>query len=414
MKKLASIITILAIACVCTIGLTGCNKKSVSKQPDKPLSTSIVLGVHENFPQIPYNTSSLYSTIYDSAYSWGNISAVVVDGEPSVQCNWDIQNPGKGINETKKKQLAKNSTNTIVSNLAQVKATVPEIDTLKAIQVGASALNSTADCEKTLIIFDSGLSTAGILNFAEQNILDVPPEVIVEQLNSMHAIPELSDVAVTWIGMGQVCGSQETLPSSYKYKLQNLWNEILKVAGAASITFDASPLPNKENDFELPECSVVPVVTDCLELNASSLPEAIKFDENSSVKFKGDKAEFIDTSAAEQELKPIAEYLCANPTDYIYILGMTATVSGTNYGEELSVARADACKKLLINNGVKESQLICVGLGQTPNPLRVKDTDSNGLQIEELAKANRAVFFIKSDSDLVDKIIKPFMSTNTI
>lgn len=43
MKKLISIMTILAITCVCAIGLTGCNKKSVSKHPDKPLSTSIVL-----------------------------------------------------------------------------------------------------------------------------------------------------------------------------------------------------------------------------------------------------------------------------------------------------------------------------------------------------------------------------------
>lgn len=414
MKKLVSIVMILAITCVCAIGLTGCGGEMVSKQPAMPLSTSIVLGVHENFPQIPYNTTSLYSKIYDSAYSWGNVSAVVVDGEPSVQCNWDIQDPGKNINNAKKKQLAKNSANTMVSNLAQVKATVPEIDTLKAIQVGVDTLSVTPDCDKSLIVFDAGLSTTGVLNFAEQNILDVPVEVIIEQLSNMHAIPNLSEVNVVWIGLGQVCGNQESLPSSYKYKLQTLWNEILNAGGAASITFDTSPLPAKENTFDLPKCSVVPIVADRLEISSVSLPEAVKFDENSSVKFKGDKSEFIDVSAAEQELKPIAEYLCANTNEYIYILGMTATISGTNYGKELSVKRAEACKDLLIKNGAKENQLICVGLGQTPNPLRVNDTDENGLQIEELAKVNRAVFFIKSDSELVETIIKPYIGCETI
>ena len=143
-----------------------------------------------------------------------------------------------------------------------------------------------------MIVFDSGLSTAGILNFAEQNILDVPVDVIIEQLKDMHDLPVLSNVNVTWIGMGQVCGKQDALPSSYKYKLQNLWQEILYAGGAASVTFDTSPLPSEENSFELPECSVVPVVADCLELSSSSLPEAIKFDENSSIKLGDCKIAF--------------------------------------------------------------------------------------------------------------------------
>ena len=76
--------TILAVMCGCVMGLTGCDGGTTSKQLDLPLNTSIVLGVHENFPKIPFNTNSLYSTIYDSAYSWGNVSAIVVDGEEAI------------------------------------------------------------------------------------------------------------------------------------------------------------------------------------------------------------------------------------------------------------------------------------------------------------------------------------------
>ena len=409
MKKI-SIIMIISVLTMCFIGLTGCSKPKEMELK----STSIVLGAHNNFPQIPYNTNSLYTSVYDAAYSWGNVSAVVVDGNPTVQCNYNIQNPGKNINEAKKKQLAKSNASTILSNISQVKATVPEIDTLKAIQLSADTLNTISEGSKSLLVFDSGLSTTGILDFSKQNILDCPPEVIIEQLKTMHAVPCLSGIDVTWVGLGQVCGTQEVLPSSYKHKLQTLWNEILVAAGANSITFDTTPLPLKENDFELPNCSVVPIVADCLELNSNSLPEAIKFDENSSVKFKGDQAEFIDPTAAEDELLPIAQYLCSNPNECIYILGMTATVTGSNYGKELSMQRAEACKKLLLNNGVKETQLICIGLGQTPNPLRVDDTNEQGIQIEEMARLNRAVFFIKNDSQLVEKIIKPYLINTTI
>ena len=93
---------------------------------------------------------------------------------------------------------------------------------------------------------------------------------------------------------------------------------------------------------------------------------------------------------------------------------MTATVTGSDYGKELSMDRAEACKKLLLHNGVKETQLICVGLGQTPNPLRVDDTNEHGIQIEEMARLNRAVFFNKDDSKLVEKIIMPYLTNTTI
>jgi len=154
----------------------------------------------------------------------------------------------------------------------------------------------------------------------------------------------------------------------------------------------------------------VPVVADTLDVDvAESVPDVVKFDENSSVKFKSNKAEFVDEKAAEKELLPIAEYLLAYPDESFYILGMTATVPGGDGGKQLSLKRAEACKELLVKNGVEADRLVCVGLGHTDHPLRADDTDNNGNLIEDAARVNRAVIFATENSELVDTLIVPFI-----
>lgn len=410
MKKILSIILCVTIITSLTVFLTGCGSITEAEKTSKSLS--VVLGVHKYFPKIPLNTSSLYSEVYDCAYSWGSVSAVSVDGNPSVQCNFDIQDPDKNINESKKKQLAENNTTAILSSFSDVAATVPEIDTLKAITVSADSLNSISEnCQKSMIIADSGLSTTGLLSFSEQNLIDMPADSIVEQLESKHALPDLSDIdVITWIGLGQVCGEQNNLSTTYKYKLQELWKKILEAGGASSVIFDSSPLANEENDIDLPECSVIPIVADSLDLSESiideEIPEVIKFDDT-SIQFKANKAEFIDEENTAESLKPIAEFLVSHQDSILYVVGMTATVGDSNSSKELSEQRAEACRNILLKSGADESQLICVGLGYTQNVLRVEDLDDNGELIEDRAQLNRAVFFIKSDSALVDTVINP-------
>jgi len=406
MKKVFFAAVVIVIACICLFGFSGC----VDAREEPEHSVSIVMAVRDNFPKIQYNNESLYETIYDAAYSWGYISAVVADGDPSVMGNWKINNPNKGINDAKRRQLATNCTETIISNLMTFSPDDTEGDTLRAIKISADALNSTDSDIKTLVVYDSGLGTAGVLNFAAKNILGVPAETVVKQLEEDFAIPDLSGIDVVWTGIGQVAGEQETLASSYEHKLEMLWAEILKAAGAKSVNFDRTPLPAVENEGDMPFCSVVPVVADTLDVDvAESVPDVVKFDENSSVKFKSNKAEFVDEKAAEKELLPIAEYLLAYPDESFYILGMTATVPGGDGGKQLSLKRAEACKELLVKNGVEADRLVCVGLGHTDHPLRADDTDNNGNLIEDAARVNRAVIFATENSELVDTLIVPFI-----
>jgi outer membrane protein OmpA-like peptidoglycan-associated protein len=424
MKKLMVTAGVAVIMCVSTL-LTGCGKGSsgsstaTSKVPDSPQSISMVMGVHKYFPVLSLNTESVYSQIYNACYTYGDVSAFVVDGDPYAVCSYNIAEPDKNIDSAKRKQIASSNTEQIMSVLSTASAKTPEIDTLSAISKSADALHSTAgEADLSMIIYDSGVSTTSLLNFATQNIIDEPVDSIVSQLESYHAIPDLTGIDVVWIGLGQTCGDQENLTSNYKYKLQERWAAILEAGGAASVTFDKTPLTAEEYSGELPECSTVPVVVDSLELSElvteDEMPEVIKWDGNSNIQFLSDSAEFVDSETAKSELEPIADYLVAHPEESVYIFGMTATVKGGDLGIDLAKDRANTCKASLIASGVNEDQVITVGLGQLDNPLRTSDVDENGDQIEESAQKNRAVIFVKNGSQLADTLLACADSANEV
>lgn len=413
MKKFIAMSAIAVTMCAAAL-LTGCgtdkNSQKTEITSDLPQSVSMVLGRHAYFPEISLNTESVYSQIYEACYTYGDVSAFIVDGDPYAVCHYELNAPDKKIDSAKRKQLATNNTKQILSTITEASAITPEIDTLTAITKSADTLHGTAgEAQLSMIVYDSGLSTASLLNFAAQNIIEEPVENIIAQLEVLHAIPDLEGIDVVWIGLGQTCGEQANLTSTYKYKLEEIWTAILKAGGAGSVTFDKTQLSEKEYAGNLPECTIVPVVADSLDIKElvaqEKLPEVIKWDSNSNVKFIGDEDEFIDPDAAMEELNPIAEHLKARPDEVMYVFGMTATDASGDLGIELAKARAETCKNSLIGAGVNENQVITFGLGQLDNPLRVNDVDENGNQIEELARKNRAVIFVKQDSKLVETLV---------
>ena len=81
---------------------------------------------------------------------------------------------------------------------------------------------------------------------------------------------------------------------------------------------------------------------------------------------------------------------------------MTASTGGT--GETLSLARAQACRDLLLELGASETQILCLGLGRSDNFLRVPDLDADGQLIESEAEKNRAVFLFSRESETMMRL----------
>lgn len=389
----------------CSSGIMGINIEA-KEESMSPQSISLVVSGHKYFPKLSLS-DKLYSRIYNGCYTYGDVSAVVVDGDPFLAFNYTIKAPDVNVDSAKKKQIATGNTDQIMSDLSNLAGKTPEADLLSAIQLSADMLYSTdSTTEKTMVIYDSGLSTTGILNFAEQNLIETPAESIVAQLKEIHEIPDLTDVHVLWLGCGEVCGEQQKLSEDYKNKLETIWKEILIEGGASNVVFQPSESSGEEPDKELPDCSTVPVIEKPIVISGKTMPEITKWDGESSVRFKGDLAEFVDVAAAKKDLRPAAEYLAANPTESVYIFGMTATITGGGSRIELAEARANACKDVMKEYGVNDKQMTVVGLGQIDNPLRVDDVDGNGHQIEELAQKNRAVVMIKAQDPMVGTLLK--------
>lgn len=398
MKKFISILLTVFVIISSIFIFSGCGN-GLNASYCEPQNIAFVIGNHKYFPKLSMNIQSIYDAIFDACFSYGSVSTFISDGESYLAGDYTITAPDVNIDNSKRKQIAKNNTNQIISECSQAKAIAPEIDTLSALIKAGDSLVSSSGI-KTLNIYDSGLSTAGLLNFASQNLIDADPNLIVEQLIEYNAIPRLEGVDVVWTGLGQTCGEQKQLQPSYKTKLENIYTAILKAGGAANVTFNREPIPNVENTDDLPYCSIVPVVEDVLDFD-TVVPDIVKFDQE-KISFVPDSDKFLDETIAHEALQPLAEALNKDTSLHVIIVGSTAT-DGTLEGcKRLSLQRAERVKTALIEEfGVNASQLQTYGAGQESTPLRVNDL-KDGRLVESEAAKNRAVYIINTESDLAD------------
>ena len=385
MKKILSAL----MACLLLALLAGCG----AEEPEESSAVCFVLGSHSNFPVV--SVSQFYTDVYDACYSYGSVSAVSVSGSSQVAANYDITLPSVRVDTEKRRQLAEGNTATVLRALQTVTADAPEVDTLGAITLGRDLLAKKNADRKTLVVVDSMLSTTSLLDFTSSSLIEQDPDEIVAQLAQRHAVPDLTGIEVRVMGLGQTCGEQPALTADYTYKLREIWIAILNATGCLSVEIDPTPLGGTVPEG-LPHVSAVPVVADALSFSAGEiLPDVTRFDE-SSVRFKGDSAEFSDPVQAQEALAPIAAILRNAPEAEIVLAGMTASVGGD--GVALSLARAEAVKQVLTEAGANPAHITCVGLGRSENCLRVDDLDENGRLVEEYAKLNRAVFLFLKDS----------------
>lgn len=394
MKKIFVFAIVLLMICFSISGCvrpkeSGCGKP---KDPPEPSAVGFVLGAHRNFPALSAsNEKSIYNKLIDVCTNYGDVSYAVVEGNPEQTDSISIKKPEKNLSKAKRKEIAKKNATGILNFFLSLHAKSPEVDTLKAISLSAKSLSSS-DCDtKEMIIFDSGLCTSGLLSQLSSNILATDPNIVVQKLEEVHAIPELDDISIQWIGLGCVSAPQNSIPDSYLFSLRTLWQTIIE-RGGGSVYFNTMPVTGAEMEG-LPDVSEVNFPSDNLGLDESSV---IVFKED-TVKFIPDRAEFFDPSAAAVTLNPIGDFLKNNPDRKIIIAGTTAKV-GDGDGIELSNARAQTVKQLLISSGIQESQMECLGLGCTENCFRVEDHNADGSLNEEMAAQNRAIYIVLSDS----------------
>ncbi|MBR6508987.1 MAG: OmpA family protein [Clostridia bacterium] len=399
MKRKSIVLVIIMMIALLMNTLTGCSSNNTATSS----AISLVLGNHEYFPKINLRAESVYQKIYDAVYSYGDCSIVVVDGNPYVAASYNITKPDANIDNAKRKQISKQNTEQIIADGSNAFAKTSEIDTLSAIVASSALLKSSPAEVKEMLVYDSGFSTTGLLDFSSENLIEVEPYLIVERLSELHALPELNGIRIIWTGLGEVCDEQDKLSSTYKYNLKNIWREVIIAAGG-EIEFIDVPLSATPKSEELPSCKTIPIIQDTLELSGN-IAKPIKFGED-TIKFLGDQAVYVNAGDAKKALEPIATFLKENATKRILIVGTTASAGKESSCLSLSLNRANTCKKTLIEMGVMECQIETLGLGRKVCFLRVNDLDVNGKLIQSLASQNRAVYIFDLDSEEAKQVIK--------
>lgn len=347
-----------------------------------PVNIAIVWGYHNNAPKPDYRAKQVEDDIHQVLTCYGTIAIVVNDGDPFVVTNLKNKSPGDPKNEV-----------AIKNEFSSVKAKSPEVNTLAAIDLAARCL-ANQDGVKHLYILDSGLSTAGPLNF-QDGWLQQGSDAAVSYLQEQQALPKLDGIEkVVWIGLGDVAGEQEKLSPKDRETLKEIWNRILRQAGAEVVDFAPDPPGNLPEDYEdLPK--VTPVNLEPVPPPTTELPEPTKLPPIDRIKisFVSEEAIFLDPDDARQKLLPIAEALQNTPECRIVLAGMTATGESKSDCQVLSQDRAEAVRSLLLELGVAESQIAGVkGLGYD-NDYHIPDVVDGNL-VESLAEQNRIVLVL--------------------
>jgi len=374
--------------------------------PDKEVATAIIKGDQSNAPAYPTKAKTVKDAIYESCYTCGSVSFISGGGDPQVVYSTDIpQYEVKGLSENKKKSISSDYSAQLLKELDKVKPETEEVDTLKALRYASMVLeNNDVSVKKELLIMDSGLSTTGYLDFTN-DLLYAEPQEIVDALNEYKAIPDLEDIEIVWMFLGQTAKPQDELSEWQKDKLETIWNAILTQGGAKSVRFTtdiaSDPAPKGYPSVSLVSVQerVIVVETGNHDEPTTKLiggEEGIVLD-GAEFNFLGNKAEFIDYNAANEGLERYAREMIDSPDNKVYIVGTTAT-GDRDFCKQLSYDRANTVKDILIKQGVEESQLIVMGFGYD-DPWHVDDLDANGRQIEEKAKVNRKVLIFDTKSE---------------
>ena len=399
MKKIIRLIVIMGVLGLSALGLTGCGSSS------EPETLAVVIHKGSNFGDISDNCQVIYDELSVAATTQGGSGRVVFircDGDPQAYADYSIPEQDTGLSKSRLDEEVSERTSTLQTEISGAAAVAEEVDTLQALNLAANSI-AAASGNKVILMVDSGTPTTGYLDYTQSGLTIADPEVIVQALQAVDAIPDFTGITVKWAYMGQTAAPQEKLSESQIKNIRETWEAIIEAGGGELVMVDgnnATTAPENAPDVSLiePESRTIQVSAETSEdSEAEYVVMETKVLDDTMVSFLGDQAVFVDEAAATESVYATAVELLCNPDNQVYIVGTTAG-GMSDFSMELSQDRAEAVKALLVSYGIDESRMTCLGLGPN-NPWHLDDLDENGQMIEEIAVKNRCVYIIDTQSE---------------
>lgn len=372
------IITVLSIVVCSVVGLTlsACDDSASSGTN----SGAIAIIASNRSNQQRFNLLSsehIISAIDD--HMGGTFYVISADGVPRLVVSIDSTS-------TRQDDTDKEDYEVSVLEAMLTPAEKPESDMLSALSLAASSL-AHASGDRTILVVDSGISTAGAMAFQNTGLLEPHADVdaMIERMRSAGALPDLTGVTVRWFGLGSVEEPQPLLDTAAKSRLKNLWTKLITAANG-EVVFDDAPMMKDIGD-DLPAVpEVTPVPVGAFELGAApslemSLPDT-------EVGFEADVDVLRNEEVAKSRIEEAAAQIRSSGVSEVRVTGCTSSWGTAEHRQDLSERRAEVVAGLLENNGVKVTSI--TGRGYEC-PHQVVDTNADGTPIEELMAVNRRV-----------------------
>ena len=372
------IITVLSIVVCSVVGLTlsACDDSANSGATSG--SVAIIASNRSNQQRFDLLSSEqITSAIND--HMGGTFYIISADGVPRLVASIDSTSKARNSN-ARKKEPRKYELSVLAAMLTP--AETPESDMLSALSLAASSL-AHASGDRTILVVDSGVSTAGAMAFQNTGLLEPHADVdaMIERMRSAGTLPDLTGVTVRWFGLGSVEEPQPLLDTAAKNRLKNLWTKLITAANG-EVVFDDAPMM-KVTGEDLP---VTPVPVGAFELGAApslemSLPDT-------EVGFEADVDVLRNEEVAKSRIQEAAAQIRSSGVSEVRVTGCTSSWGTAEHRQDLSERRAEVVAGLLENNGVKVTSI--TGRGYEC-PHQVVDTNADGTPIEELMAVNRRV-----------------------
>jgi len=377
-----SLLAVTAVTCVTASLAAGCGHDSGSGplvagrcalQPDRPLA--LAMGVRSNSPapKLPEAGEQLLERTADAGKP---ISLIPVDGRPKQVANSHF------VTSTKNRRARERALKKYIEGVRKtagerLKASAPEVDVLAALDKAADSAGEGGN----VVLVDSGLSTAGKIDFRQDGLLLADPDDLAESIDAKE-LPDLKGSTVVLSGLGRTASPQTPLDTGLRRRITDIWVAIAKKSGASCVFVDTEP-----NDASATEGmpSVTPV----------SIPKPkpptfcgeTTFTEQ-DISFVRGKAQFRYPDEARKVLEPLAEDL-KKPGRQINLIGTTSSEGGDAINVPLSKERAEAVKAELVKLGVPAERIDAEGRGSTWR--HIPDTRPDGKLIPGAAARNRRV-----------------------
>jgi outer membrane protein OmpA-like peptidoglycan-associated protein len=268
----------------------------------------------------------------------------------------------------------------VVQTAIQARPSIGEVDLVGALLVAARWVNAHGG--GSIIVTDSGLSTAGPVDYSQPGVLAAAPGEVAAFLRRQAALPPLEGITVAFTGLGDTADPQSPLPERFRRALTAQYLATARAGTADCVAVDPTPVSGAAT----PGAPRVALV---------AAPKAPTFTggtvvlDESQLAFQPGKAVFASPTEATATLSSLVPTLAAT-TAIIEVTGTTADWGSQQYQRRLARARCLAVTSALQRLGIPRERMRVIALG-SDNPWHVPDHAEDGSLLPGPAARNRSV-----------------------